>query len=241
MIDDHQPADVVDQLGHRPQIGDRAQRSRRRGDRHQPRRLPNQALPLPCRQLTGFDVDLGPLHLRAVAVRRPQPRGDVGLVVEAADDHLVPQAGARGRRLGQRGQQDRAIGAQHDARRVGVEQIGHGRPRCVQHGRAALRRRVRTHGAGTGPAERRRDGGRDGIGDQHPGRRIEVHPSVTQRRMQSAHPGDVISHASHLRASAIPRNCDGSGCHRRSSQTGGFPSQVTRPAILVEWGSGSER
>ncbi|WP_420866108.1 DUF6541 family protein [Mycobacterium alsense] len=30
--------------------------------------------------------------------------------------------------------------------------------------------------------------------------------------MQSAHPGDVVSHASHLKASAIPRNCDGSGC-----------------------------
>ena len=32
VIDDHQPADLVHQLGHRPQIGHRAQRRRRRGD-----------------------------------------------------------------------------------------------------------------------------------------------------------------------------------------------------------------
>ena len=38
MVDDHQPADLVHQLGHRPQIGDGAQRRRRRRDGDQPGR-----------------------------------------------------------------------------------------------------------------------------------------------------------------------------------------------------------
>ena len=183
VVDHHQPADVVNQFGHRPQIGDRAQRPRRRGDGDQPGRLADQALPLPCRQFAGLDVDFGPLHFGAVAMCGAQPRGDVRLVVQAADDDLVPQAGTRGRGFGQRGQQDRAIGAQHDACRVGVEQVGHRRARRLQNGSAALSRRVGTRGAGARPAKRRGHRGRHGVRNQHPGRRIDVHPAVTQRRV----------------------------------------------------------
>src|SRR5262249_31030360 len=72
------------------------------------------------------------------------------------------------------------------------------RPRRVEHGRTALRRRVHTRAGGAGSAKGRRHGGGHGIGDQHAGRCVEVHPSVTQRRMQSAHPGDVVSHEATL-------------------------------------------
>src|SRR4051812_837582 len=47
--------------------------------------------------------------------------------------------------------------------------------------------------------ERRRDRGGNRVGQQHAVLGVEVHPSVAQRRMQSAHPGDVVCHASHLR------------------------------------------
>src|SRR5947209_7220409 len=55
--------------------------------------------------------------------------------------------------------------------------------------------------------------------------------------MQSAHPGDVVSHASHLKASAIPRNCDGSGCPigvppRRRLDEPGHPGSHTSPVGL---------
>src|SRR5205085_3722837 len=119
----------------------------------------------------------------------------------------------------------------------GVEEVGHRLTRGLQHGGAAPCRRMRAHGGRGGPAKGRRHGGRHGIGNQHPGRRIEVHPSVTQRWMQSAHPGDVVSHASHLKASAIPRNCDGSGCPigvppRRRLDEPGHPGSHTSPVGL---------
>src|SRR6185312_3800333 len=113
--------------------------------------------------------------------------------------------------FGQRGQQDRTVGAEHDARGFDVEEIGHRRPGRLQDGGTALRGRVRPHGGGPGPAESRRHRGRDGIGNPHPGGSVEVYPPVTQRRMQPAHPGDVVCHVGHLRASAFLRNRDSSG------------------------------
>ena len=91
MIDHHQPADLVHQLGDRPQVGHRAQRRRRRRDGDQSGRSCDQALPLPGREFTGLDVDLGPLHLGAIAIRGPQPRCDVRLVVEPGHHHLVAE------------------------------------------------------------------------------------------------------------------------------------------------------
>jgi hypothetical protein len=100
MVDDHKSADVVDQLGDRSQVGERAQRSRSRRHRNQTGRLTDQALPLPGWQITGFDVDLGPLHLGAETVCCAQPGRDVRLVVEPGHDHLVAQAGSGGRCVG---------------------------------------------------------------------------------------------------------------------------------------------
>src|SRR6476661_5160083 len=52
----------------------------------------DQALPLPVRQFPGLDVYLAPLHLRAIAISRPQPRGDVRFVVQSGYHHLVAEA-----------------------------------------------------------------------------------------------------------------------------------------------------
>ena len=137
------PPSVVHQLGDGPQIGDGAERRGGGGDGDQPGRLADQALPLPGRQLAGLDVDLGPFHLGAIAIRRAQPRRDVCLVVEPGDDHLIAQPDPRRRRVGQRVQQDGAVGAEDDAARVGVDQVGDRLAGRVQHRRAALGGRMR--------------------------------------------------------------------------------------------------
>ena len=138
MVDYHEPADIVHEFRHRAQIGDGAERRRRRRDRDQPSSFGDQALPLPARQITGLDVDFGPLDLRAVTVCCAQPRRDVCLVVEPGDHDLVAKAGPRGRRVGQRPQQNRAVSSEHHSARVGVHQIGRppgvrppARPHCA--------------------------------------------------------------------------------------------------------------
>ncbi len=211
MVDDDEPADVVDQLGHRPQsvtvprVPDAEVTATSRVA------CPIRPFPLPGRQVAGFDVDLGPFHLGAEPVGSAQPGRDVRFVVEPGDDHLVAQTGARRRRVGQRSQQHRAVGAQHHAAGVGVHQIGRRLPRRFQHGRAALGRGMRTGGAGERSPEGGRNGGRHRVGDEHPGRGIEVHPTVPERRVQPAHSGDVVCHTSHLRAPHNKTNRDGSG------------------------------
>ena len=136
-------------------------------DRDQPGRAGDQTLPLPGRQLAGLDVDLGPLDLGAIAIRRAQPRRDVRLVVEPGHHHLVAEADPRRRRVGQRRQQDRAVGAEHHAPRIGVDQIGHRLAGGLQHRRAAPRRRMRSRRRRHRAAERGRHRRRHGVGEQH--------------------------------------------------------------------------
>ena len=61
-------------------------------------------------QSAGLDVDFGPFHLGAIAIRRAQPRCDVCLVVEPGDDRLIAQTHPRRRRVGQRVEQYGAVG-----------------------------------------------------------------------------------------------------------------------------------
>src|SRR5689334_1529657 len=72
--------------------------------------------------------------------------------------------------------------------------------------RMTPRGRVRTDRRRHRIAERRRDGPGDRVGQQHAVLGVEMHPSIAQRRMQSAHPGDVVCHASHLRESVKSTN-----------------------------------
>lgn len=202
MIDDHQTVVLVHQLGHRRQIGDGAQRRRGRGDRRQPGRRGDQALPLPGRQFAGLDVHLGPFDLGAVPVRRAQPRRDVGLVVEAGEHDLVAQADPHRGGVGQRGQQHGTIGAEHHTVGIGPDEVGDRLPGRGQHRRAAPGRWVRTRRDRLGATERGRDRGGHRVGQQHPVLRVEVHPAVAQRGVQPPHPGNVVRHVSHLRTSA---------------------------------------
>ena len=200
------PPSDVHQLGGGPQIGDGAQRRGGGRDRDQSRRLGDQVLPLPVRQLAGFDVDFGPFHLGAIPIRRPQPGRDVCLVVQPGDDRFIAQSDPRRRCVGQRVEQDGAVGPEDDAARIGIDHVGHRLAGRVQHGRAALGRRMRSDRRRHRIPERRRDGGGNGVGQQHAVLGVEMHPTIAQRRMQSAHPGDVVCHASHLRESVKSTN-----------------------------------
>ena len=206
VIDDDQPAVLVQQLRRGLQIRDGAQSRRGRSDCDQAGRFGDQVLPLPGRQLAGLDVDLGPFHLGAIAIRRAQPRRDVCLVVQPGDDRFIAQAHPCRRSVGQRVEQDGAVGPEDDAARVGVEQVRNRMASRVQHRGAALSRRMRTHRGRHRIAERRRDGGGDGVRQEHAVLGVEVHPPIAQGRMQSAHPGDVVCHASHLRESVTTTN-----------------------------------
>jgi hypothetical protein len=206
MVEDDRATVLVQQLGDRTQIGDGTDGRRRRGDGDQLGRLVDQRLPLPRRQLTGLDVDLGPLDLGAIPIGGPQPGRDVGLVVEAGHDELVAEPDAGGCGVGQGGQQDGAVGAQHDAARVGADEVGDRLTGGVQHRRATGSGRVRTPPGGHRTAEGGGHRRRHRVRQQHAVLCVEVHPAVAQRRVQTTHPGDVICHASHLRALCVPRS-----------------------------------
>ena len=198
VVDDNQTSDVVHQFGDRPDIGDRAECGRRRGNGHQAGVAGEQLLPLPGRQLAGLDVDLGPFHPGSVAVGRAQPGSDVGLVVEAADDHLAAQPGTGGGCIGQRAQQHGPVRAENDPGRVRVEQIGDRAAGGLQDRDAARGGRVRAGGVRRGCAEGGGDGGGDGLGSDHSGGGVETDPPVTKSGVKAAHPGDVVSHVTHL-------------------------------------------
>ncbi len=138
------PPSVVHQLGRGPQIGHGAQSRGGRRDGDQAGGLGDQVLPLPGRQLAGLDVDLGPFHLGAIPIRRTQPRRDVCLVVQPGDHRFIAQSDSRRRRVGQRVEQDGAVGPEDHAARVGVDQVGDRLAGRVEHRGAALRGRMRT-------------------------------------------------------------------------------------------------
>ena len=104
------------------------------------------------RELGRARVELGPPHGGADRLRGVQPRADVGVVVEAGDDHLVARAPGRGQRAGQvEGQRGHAAAEDHPAR-VGAQQVAHGGP-GRQHDR--VRRTFRSRdGAAVGQGRR---------------------------------------------------------------------------------------
>ena len=194
MVDDENAADVVHQFGDGGDVGQRPEGARCGGDGDQPGVGGEDLLPLPDRQLTGLDVDLGPLDPGAVPVRGPDPRRDVGLVVEPTDHHLIAQPGAPGRGVGKCGQQYRTIRAENHTRGIGVEQVGDCLPRGVENGDTAPCSRMRGGGVAGGVAEGRRHRAGDRLRHQHSGGCVESDPAVAQTGMQSAHPGDVECH-----------------------------------------------
>src|SRR5262249_37893576 len=64
------------------------------------------------------------------------------------------------------------------------------------------------------------------LGDQHSQLGIEVHPTVAQRGVQAAHPGNVVCHVSHLRALWV-------WSHRPSRHRHPCPSSPDRPSHLA--------
>ena len=147
-------------------------------------------------QLAGLDVDLGPLHLGAVPVRRAQPRRDVGLVVEAGHHHLIAEAHPGRRRIGQRRQQHRAVGAQHHAGRVGVDQIGHRLAGGGQHRGTARADGCGPAGVGIEPRNAVDTALATESGSSMPFWASKCTQPSPKRRVQTTHPGDVVCHAS---------------------------------------------
>ena len=92
--------------------------------------------PLKVVQLQGavLHVEVDPGDLAAAVLRRQQPRGDVGIVVQPGDDDLIagverPREGA-----GQAQRERGHVGAEDDLFAArGVEHVGHGLVRLVQH------------------------------------------------------------------------------------------------------------
>ena len=97
------------------------------------------------------DVDLGPLDPGTVTVCCTQPRRDVCLVVETGHHHFVAEAGPRRRGVRERSQQHRAVGAEHHATGVRVNEIGHGLAGCLRRRSTAPGRWVRTSRVGREP------------------------------------------------------------------------------------------
>ena len=198
VIDDHQPTRVVHQSADGTDVDEGAQGARCRAERDQSDVLGEQVLPLPDGDVPGLDVDLGPFHPGAVAIRGPQPGHDVGLVVQASEHHFVAQTRPARGRIGQQGEQDRAVRPEDHPRGIGVEQVGDRCPRSVEQSQTAPRGGMRAGEVGGRPAKRRRHGGGDRLGKNHAALGVHPDPAVAEGGVQAANPGDVECHPTNL-------------------------------------------
>ena len=139
----YKSADRMRQVGDPAHVGPGPDRVAGGRDRHQPGPLSDQVLVLVQRQLAGLRVDVGPAQRRPGGCRGGDPRPDVGVVVQPADEHLV--AGSPGLRQGS-GEQVGVRGhrlPEEDPARVHPQQVAG----CQPGGRDD---RVGPHAAGEG-------------------------------------------------------------------------------------------
>ena len=86
-----------------------------------------------------LDVEVDPAHGRAAVLGHHDPGRDVGVVVHAGDDDLVAGSDLTAQRAADAKRERRHVRAEHDfLRRSGVQHVGDGLVRIVQHGVAAL-------------------------------------------------------------------------------------------------------
>ena len=125
-VDPVQGAHLVGQVGDPADRGAGADQVRGAGRGDQPGALGEHGGHGIRRQLAGGGVEVDPAHGGADRLGDLHPGPDVRVVVEAGDDHLVAGPPVLGQRAGEVVGERGGAAAEHDAARVGPEQVGQG-------------------------------------------------------------------------------------------------------------------
>ena len=126
-----------------------------------------------------FVVDLGPADGHSAILCHLQPRGNVGVVVEAGDDDFVSglqlAANGAGHGVGQRGH----VGAEGDFVGGAVQEVGHGAAGFGDHGVGAAAGGVGSAGVGVVAAQVVGDGVDHALRDLRPAGAVEERGGVS--------------------------------------------------------------
>ncbi len=139
-VDQHPCTGRVGRVDDRREVGHRAQRVRRTGDRD-----PSRPWADARRDRVGIEASGGGVELRqpqdgTTVVGREAPRRDVGVVVEPGAHDLVTRRPVARERPREREVERGHVGAEDDALRIGAQQPAHAATRVVDHaGRRARR------------------------------------------------------------------------------------------------------
>ena len=182
------------------------------------------------RQLTGRRVEVDPAHGGAHRLGRLHPRPDVGVVVEPGHDHLVarPPALRQGPRevVGERG----GAAAEHDAARVGPEQVGQGGAAVGDHLLGTALRRGDGAAVGDRAGQRVGDGPADDVRGLAAAGAVEVRGPLGERGEVGTDRGDVERHTGILShpggPATVTRRCAAGGPPRSRRCSAGRRSRA---------------
>ena len=146
------------------------------------------------RQLARGGVEVDPAHRGAGRLGGVHPRADVRVVVEAGDDDLVAGPPVLGQRAGEVVGQGGGTAAEHDAARVGPEQVGQGGAAVGDHLLGPPLRRGDPAAVGDRAGQGVGDGPRHDVGGLAAARPVEVRGPLGERGEVGTDRGDVVRH-----------------------------------------------